>query len=272
MRRASAKGSASSSIPQRRHLAGQAHVNAFSSVHNHTRCTSGTRLRHSTYPPAYALAITLDRAPPALRSTRNRLRTAVRRGASWTAAYHRQLTVAAVARPVGSSVVRALGVLAAARSWWLLAQAALPGGASSRSRAVGRRRRGRPCQQAGHGVGRGVQQAVSTHPGSGVRDPAVQPSGVRSPRVVVQRVRRSAVCCPPVPVSSCLLSTRAVSSRLVSAPSVRTRPSPPMLRRWRWGPGRGGRATVTTGTGGGPCRCRRRVGRWEVAGGHEPPG
>jgi hypothetical protein len=49
-----------------------------------------------------------------------------------------------------------------------------------------------------------------------------------------------------------LLSTRPLSTRPVSAPSVRTRPSPPMLRRWRWGPGRGGRATVTTGTGGDP--------------------
>jgi hypothetical protein len=29
----------------------------------------------------------------------------MRRGASWTAAYHLQLTVAAVARPVGSSAV-----------------------------------------------------------------------------------------------------------------------------------------------------------------------
>jgi hypothetical protein len=49
---------------------------------------------------------------------------------------------------------------------------------------------------------------------------------------------------------------RPLSSRPVSAPSVRTRPSPPMLRRWRWGPGRGGGATVTTGTGGGPGGCR----------------
>jgi hypothetical protein len=55
-------------------------------------------------PPAYALAITLHRAPPALRSTRNRPRTPVRQGASWTAAYHRQLTIAAVARPIHSSV------------------------------------------------------------------------------------------------------------------------------------------------------------------------
>jgi hypothetical protein len=62
-----------------------------------------------------ALAITLDREPPALRSTRNRPRTAVRQVASWTAAYHLQLTVAAVARPIRGSV-GALGVLAAERS------------------------------------------------------------------------------------------------------------------------------------------------------------
>jgi hypothetical protein len=47
----------------------------------------------------------------------------VRRGASWTAAYRRQLTVAAVARPVRGGV-GAPGVLAAERSWWLLAQTA----------------------------------------------------------------------------------------------------------------------------------------------------
>jgi hypothetical protein len=39
--------------------------------------------QHSHQPPAFARAITLDRVPPALLSTRNRLRTAVRRGAAW---------------------------------------------------------------------------------------------------------------------------------------------------------------------------------------------
>jgi hypothetical protein len=76
-----------------------------------------------------------------------------------------------------------------------------------------------------------VQQAVSTHPGIGVRDPAVQPSGVRSPGLVVQR---------------------SGAGPSAVQPWVRTCPSPPMLRRWRWGPGRAGRATLTTGTGGGP--------------------
>ena len=58
--------------------------------------------RHST--ARRCLAITLDGRPPALRSTRNRPRTAVRQGASWTAAYHRQLNVAAAARPIRGSV------------------------------------------------------------------------------------------------------------------------------------------------------------------------
>jgi hypothetical protein len=47
----------------------------------------------------------------------------VRQGASWTAAYRRQLTVAAVARPVRGGV-GAPGVLAVEWSWWLLAQTA----------------------------------------------------------------------------------------------------------------------------------------------------
>jgi hypothetical protein len=92
-----------------------------------------------------------------------------------------------------------------------------------------------------------VQQAVSTHPAFGVRDPAVQPSGLRSPGVVVQRVQRSAVYCPPVQRPAvCCPPVRCPAVWCLPRPS-RTRPSPPMLRRWRWGPSRGGRATVTTG-------------------------
>jgi hypothetical protein len=48
----------------------------------------------------------------------------VRRGASWTAAYHRQLTVAAAARPIRGSVGPSASLLAE-RSWWLLAQTTL---------------------------------------------------------------------------------------------------------------------------------------------------
>ena len=125
----------------------------------------------------------------------------------------------------------------------------------------------------------GVQQAVSTHPVSGVRDPAVQPSGARS--------SGSSSRGPAVgrQLSSRLLSSCPVSAR----PSGRVRLLP--LRRWRWGPGRGGRATVTTGTGEGPGGCRAvdgsidgrggrdsgdaargRVGQGEVGGGPGPLG
>jgi hypothetical protein len=162
----------------------------------------------------------------------------MRRGASWTAAYHLQLTVAAVARPVRSSV-GALGVLAAERSWLLLARRSVQPVSSGRASSPCRH-----CQQASHGVGRRCPPIRFRRPGSGC--PAVR---VRSPGVV-PRVQRSAVCCPPVqrPAVCCppvRCPPRPVSSRRVSAPSVRTRPSPPILRRWRWGPGRGGRATVT---------------------------
>jgi hypothetical protein len=109
-----------------------------------------------------------------------------------------------------------------------------------------------------------VQHAVSTRPGSGVRDPAVQPSGVRSPGVVVQRVRHSAVCCPPIQRPAVCCPAVRYPAVWCLPPSVRTRPSPPMLRRWRWGPGRGGRATVTPGTGGGPGGCRAVVGSTTV--------
>jgi hypothetical protein len=122
----------------------------------------------------------------------------------------------------------------------------LPGGASSRSRAVGRRR-GRPCQQARHGVGRRCP-ACGVHPsGLGVRDPAVQPSGVRSPGVVVQRVRRSAVCCPPVccPAVRCpAVRPDAFVSSHAQAVAVGPRsswPGDPDHQHWwrsRWLPGR----------------------------------
>jgi hypothetical protein len=96
----------------------------------------------------------------------------------------------------------------------------LPGAASSRSRAVGRRGRGRHGQQPRHGVGRrcpagGVHPSGFRRPGSGcpaVRSPVTwgrRPAGPALGRLLSTR-----------PASSRLLSTRAVSSRLVSAPSV----------------------------------------------------
>jgi hypothetical protein len=63
----------------------------------------------------------------------------------------------------------------------------------------------------------GPRPPCGVHPsGSVVRDPAVQPSGVRSPGFIVRD-----------PASGRTVSTRPVSSRLVSTPSVRTRPSRP---------------------------------------------
>jgi hypothetical protein len=209
----------------------------------------------------------------------------VRRGASWTAAYHRQLTVAAVARPVRPGV-GAPGVLTAARSWWLLAQTA------SAQRSVPPVSGGRASSPwstlpAGTPRRRSRCPAGGVHPsGLGVRDPAVQPSGVRSPEVVVQRVRRSAVCCPPVrcpavrcpavrsPAVWCLpLSVRTrvgllpcsgggggTRSRWPGDPDHQNRwrplwlPSRRRLDRWSRRPGCGR-------------RCRSRVGRWEVGGG-----
>jgi hypothetical protein len=203
----------------------------------------------------------------------------VRRGASWTAAYHRQLTVAAVARPVRSSV-GALGVLAAERSWWLLAQttsarssvqpvssgraswpwSTLPAGKPRRRSPVSSRRCP-PIRFRASGI-RLSSRPVSGHLGSSSRGSGARPSAVQPSAVQPSGVQ----------------------------PSIRTRPDPPMLRRWRWGSGRGGRATVTTGTGGGPVaagrrrlerrsrrpgrgrRCPSRVGQWEVNGGPGPPG
>jgi hypothetical protein len=51
-------------------------------VHADIQYVSSTTRRTPQHPPACALAITLDREPLALRSTRNPLRTAVRRGAA----------------------------------------------------------------------------------------------------------------------------------------------------------------------------------------------
>jgi hypothetical protein len=213
----------------------------------------------------------------------------VRQGASWTAADHRQLTVAAgpdpsIAAWVPSASLRLSG----------------PGGCSPQTkvcpaeRPAGLERSGvlavldTASRHATASVA-AVQQTVSTHP--------VSASGIRlSSRPVSGHLGWSS----RGPALGRLLSTRPASSRLLSTRrcpavrclplSVRTRPAPPMLRRWRWGPGRAGRATLTTRTGGGPVaagpstarrrsrrpgrgrRCRRRVGRWEVGGGPGPPG
>jgi hypothetical protein len=157
----------------------------------------------------------------------------VRQGASWTAAYHRQLTVPAVARPVPSSVVPSASLLPSGPGG-CSPRRRLPAAASSRYRAVGRGRRGRPGQQAHHGVGRRCP-AGGVHP-SGFGRPGSGRPAVRCP--VTWGRRR-----PEGPAVGCLLSTRPASTRPLSIPcgvqpcgvqpSVRTRPSPPMLRRWR---------------------------------------
>jgi hypothetical protein len=191
----------------------------------------------------------------------------VRQSASWTAAYHRQLTVAAGPDPSIAAGVPSVSLQVSGPGGCSPRQR-LPGGASSRSRGVGRCRRGRPCQQPRHGVGRRCP-AGGVHPsGFGVRDPAVRPSGVRSPGVVVHRVRPLGRPLSTRPVSSCPVSTRAVSSRLLSAlvgPDASVSP----LRRWRWGPGRGGRATLTTRTGEGPGGCRAVDGSINGRGGRD---
>jgi hypothetical protein len=156
-------------------------------------------------------------------------RRAVRRGASWAAAYHLQLTVAAVARPIGGSV-GALGVLAAERSWvvarpdgvcpeerpagiersalspWLTRPAGTP-----RRRSPVSSRRCPPIRFRRPGSGCPAVRCPVTwgwsSRGSGARPSAVHPSrGLVSSRPASSRL-----------LSSCLLSTRAVSSRLVSA-------------------------------------------------------
>jgi hypothetical protein len=155
----------------------------------------------------------------------------MRRGAGWTAGYHLQLTVAAVARPVHSRMVPSSSVLLRVPGRRRPSRR-LPGGAASGASSAqasspwstlpGRRRGvGHRCPACGvHPAGWCPRSGcpavwcpappVSGHPGSssGIRRsgrplstrPSVQPSAVRP--------------------------TRPVSSRLLSTP-VRTRPSAP---------------------------------------------
>ena len=172
----------------------------------------------------------------------------MRRGASWTAAYHLPLLSRRWPGPSVAAWVPSESLLwSGPGGCW--PRRRLPGGASSRYRELGRRGRGRPCQQARHGVGRrcpacgvhpsGLGVRLSGRPvsghlgwssrGSGGRPSAVHPSGVQPSGV-----------CPVRPDAS-------VSSHLR-----------------RWGPGRGGRATLTTRTGGGPGGCRASTARSTV--------
>jgi hypothetical protein len=221
---------------------------------------------HRQHRPLPDIAITDGRLRRALRSTRNRPRRALRRGASWTAAYHVQLTVAAVARPVRSSMVP-LVLLAAELSWGCCSpRRYLPGGASSRHPASGVAvvdiaRTPAMASVAGRCPACGVQPPIRGRPGSGcpaVRCPAspvfghlgslsgvrlsgpsavhpssVQPSGVHRPVSTVRcpTVRCPTVCCPPVGPDA------SVSSH---------------TGRGRWDQAGAAGATVTAGSGRGP--------------------
>ena len=172
----------------------------------------------------------------------------MRRGASWTAAYHVQLTVAAVARPVRSSMVPL--VLLAAELSWVVARPDrrhLPGGASSRHPAsrvavVDTARTPAMASVAGRCPACGVHPSAvvvrvrrSGRPVS--RASGVHPSGVQCvqcPARPVSTVRRPAGCCPP--------------------PSVRTRP-PRSPQAAAVGTSSRRRATVTTRTGRAPVGC-----------------
>ena len=183
----------------------------------------------------------------------------MRRGASWTAAYRRQLTVAAVARPVRGGV-GAPGVLAAERSWWLVAQTAsarssvqpVSGGRASSpwsTRPAGTPRRRSPVSS------RRCPPIRSRRPGSGcpaVRCPVTWGWSSRGPAV-----GRLLSSCP---LSSCPVSIRAVSSRLVSALV-----GPDASVSSHSGGGGGDQVKVATGTGGGPCGCRAIDGSTTVA-------
>jgi hypothetical protein len=190
--------------------------------------------------------------------------TAVRRGASWTAAYRRQLTAAAVARPVHGGV-GAPGVLAAERSWWLLAQTtsarrSVQPVSSARAlspwstRPAGTPRRRSPVSS------RRCPPIRSRRPGSGcpaVRCPVTRGwssrgSGGRTAAVQLSVVQLSGV-------HPCGVQPSGVCPRR----SGRVRLLP--LRRWRGGPGQGGRATLATLTGGGPVAAGPSTARSTVA-------
>jgi hypothetical protein len=197
----------------------------------------------------------------------------VHRGASGTAAYHLQLTAAAVARPVHSNVMPSSSVLLRGRGY-CSPRRRLPGGAASGHPASGV---AAVVDTARTPLGRRSPVSGRRYPPSRlvVRDPAVQPAVSGRP-VSGTRVRRPgsgcpAGCRPPVRCPSRLLSPLwcpAVRCPAVRCPaircpaircpaiccsprSVRSRPSPPTSGGGA-GPGRGGRATRRPSNGRGP--------------------
>jgi hypothetical protein len=187
----------------------------------------------------------------------------VRRGASWTAASHVQLTVAAVARPFRRSVVPSQPML-------LSCPGLLPAQTASARRSVQPASSGRPSSPGSALPGRqprrrspvGVHHALSTHPvsSSGILQssrPVSSPSGVRSPGVVVQglAVRTAGVHPSSVQPSGVQPSGVQPSGVQPSGPDASVSSH---SGRWRWGAGRCGGAPVTTGTGRGPGGLPRR--------------
>ena len=148
----------------------------------------------------------------------------------------------------------------------------LPAGASSWYRELRRRRRGRPGQQARHGVGHRCP-ACGVHPSGYLR----LGSGCPTVRCPVARGRR-----PEGPALGRLLSTHPVSGvQLSGVHPCGVQPSGVCPRRsgrvrllpcsggGGGDPGRGGRATVTTGTGGGPGGWRAVDGSSDGRGGRD---
>jgi hypothetical protein len=217
----------------------------------------------------------------------------VRQGASWTAADHRQLTVAAgpdpsIAAWVPSASLRLSGPgdCPPRRRFARRSVQPFPSGRASSpcsTRPAGTPRRRSPLSS------RRCLPIRSRRPGSGC--PAVRCPDTWAGR---PEVRRSAVCCPPVQRPAvCCPPVGVQPSGVCPCPSGRVRLLPCSgggVGDQAELAGRPGRATLTTRTGGGPVaagpstarrrsrrpgrgrRCRRRVGRWEVGGGPGPPG
>jgi hypothetical protein len=207
-------------------------------------------------------AITLDGRPAALRLTRNHLRTAVRQGASWTAASHLQLTAAAVVRPV--LVVLCAELLLLAQT--VPTRAERPAGIQ-RSGVVAVIDTARTPAMASVA---GRRPACGVHPSGVVRDPR-RPCGVRPAGFIVRGSGGPAVCRPPSGVRPSAVRPVCPDASSWSHPGRCARqPSPqePSRSRWAAAPSSGsvngraglGRATLPSprlgqwGVGGEPCR------------------
>jgi hypothetical protein len=164
------------------------------------------------------LAITDEASPFALLSTCNRPRTAVRRGAAWTAECHRGAAGSGHGQNCGVSVYRQAVLVADRR------RRRLPRRLGRRSETGQRRRAGRECLDACYAVRRRPVPIVG-RPLSGlaVPGPTVRVAGVHGPAVRCPAIRVSsrpgvqAVRCPAVRVSSHLVSVASALSESRSA-------------------------------------------------------